>query len=237
MASWAPDPLSLAGMEPCCCSTWEMFCWTVPQFQEGTLLRVPCCQGLSSPAEGHPFLWACRSRGVTALLQAALSLILCLFCVLWGLLLLSLLSCLVAQLSQAAWTLLGMEGPLAVPPHHPCAPRPCIPCKPNQASSQPPLSAAFSPSSREMRNFSRVGLLFQTIPWERFHAWEFPPLLCGSQVGFSCSWQSQQCLFHRAEVLVLAESLAVGTCFPPAACWLFSAAGCLFPEPVTLEPL
>lgn len=71
MASPAADPLSLAGKEPWCCSTWEMFCWTVPQFQEGTLLGLPCCQNPSSPAEGHPFLWVCRSRVVTALLQAA----------------------------------------------------------------------------------------------------------------------------------------------------------------------
>lgn len=131
-------------MELWCSSTWGMFCWTVPQFQEGTLLGLPCCQDPSSPAGGHPFLWVCRSRGLTALLQAALSLILCLFCVHSGLLLLSLLSCLVAQLSQAAWTLLGMEGPLAVPPQHPCAPRFCIPWDPNQASCQPPLCCLLS---------------------------------------------------------------------------------------------
>lgn len=60
-------------MELWCSSTWGMFCWTVPQFQEGTLLGLPCCQDPSSPAGGHPFLWVCRSRGLTALLQAALS--------------------------------------------------------------------------------------------------------------------------------------------------------------------
>lgn len=38
-----------------------------------------------------------------------------------------------------------------------------------------PFTAAFFPLFREMTNVYSVGLLFQTVLWEFFHAWEFLP--------------------------------------------------------------
>lgn len=43
-----------------------------------------------------------------------------------------------------------------------------------------------------MTNVYRAGLLFQTVLWKCFRAWEFLPAVSGYKVGFNCFWQNQK---------------------------------------------
>lgn len=107
-----------------------------------------------------------------------------------------------------------------------------------------PFTDAFFPLFQEKTNVYSIGLLFQAVLWNFFHAWEFLPRVCGSEVGFNHFWQNQKCPLSYPEMFVVAERLTVGTCFPAAAFCLSSwrnqrAAGwptsaraaCLFHEP------